>query len=97
MQRVLRCKAAAARQPQQRPRSSTPGWLLPHPPLLLLLLQPVLLRPPTLRRVFAKMTDWVMARVSYRSHRVSSFQSSRSCRGGVDEGREGESSGHSRG
>ncbi len=38
----------------------------------------------TFRRVLAKMTDWVMARVSYRSHRVSSFQSSRSWRvGGV--------------
>ena len=30
----------------------------------------------TLRRVLAKMTDWVMDSVSYRSHSVSSFQSS---------------------
>uniref|UniRef100_A0A0E9XQ58 Uncharacterized protein n=1 Tax=Anguilla anguilla TaxID=7936 RepID=A0A0E9XQ58_ANGAN len=28
--------------------------------------------------VFKKMTAWVMVRVSYRSHRVSSFHSSRS-------------------
>ena len=41
-------------------------------------------RRRTLRRVLAKMTDWVMASVSYRSHSVSSFQSSRSCcRGGA--------------
>ena len=30
----------------------------------------------TFLRVLAKMTDWVIARVSYRSHRVSSFHSS---------------------
>ena len=30
----------------------------------------------TLRRVEQKMTAWVMVTVSYRSHRVSSFQSS---------------------
>jgi hypothetical protein len=34
------------------------------------------MRRPTLRRVLAKMTDCVMASVSYRSHSVSSFHSS---------------------
>jgi hypothetical protein len=40
----------------------------------------------TLRRVLAKMTDWVMASVSYRSHRVSSFHSSRWGGGGGGRG-----------
>lgn len=38
--------------------------------------EPEQLQHLTLRRVLAKITDCVMASVSYKSHRVSSFHSS---------------------
>ena len=53
-----------------------PHFLPPHPPSSPPLPQTLPQPPLAFLRVLAKMTDWVMARVSYRSHSVSSFQSS---------------------